>query len=241
MKATKQPVFAEVKKEKQVKKNLLVPGPSTKSNHKNITDPAVGRRLLEARKRSVVSVKDLADKTGLNRGTVTAIEKGYKTARPSTLSKLAAALNVSATWLATGERDADSKPATDASLPVAPSRPVGARQASTPAYWRPDPGSPLGKKAESVEALEGRLQPVFDAFVASYLPEDRRAAFLSQLELWGELDFRLDAWNMVTLMRKWLGEVDELLGDRDDFNIEWHHARISAPDYVEPEWPEEYR
>lgn len=241
MKATGQPAFVKGEEEKQAKKNLTASTFSTKSNHKSIVDPAVGRRLLEARKRSVVSVKDLADKTGLNRGTVTAIEKGYKTARPSTLSKLAAALNVSATWLATGERDADSKPATDASLPVAPSRPVGARQASAPAYWRPDPGSPLGKKAEAVQALEGRLQPVLDAFVASYLPEDRRAAFLSQLELWGELEFSYDAWTMVKLMRKWLDEVDELLGDRDEFSYDWVMARTSAPDYVEPEWPEEYR
>ncbi len=240
-KATRKPANAANRVEKVTKKISTTGHDTVKKHNKSTIDAAVGRRLVEARKRAVMYGMDLAGICGLNRGTISAIERGYKSARPSTLSKLAAALSVSATWLATGEGEADYKPATEASAAVVPPRPVGAREARAAAHWRPDPGSPLGKRAGAIQALEERLQPVLDAFVASYLSEDRRAAFLSQLEFWGELEFSFDAWTMVKLMRKWLGEVDELLGDRDDFNADWHAARISAPDWVEPEWPEEYR
>ena len=51
-------------------------------------------RLREIRERRVLSIRELAERSGLSHVAIVALEKGRSTARPSTIRRLAAALAV---------------------------------------------------------------------------------------------------------------------------------------------------
>ncbi len=64
---------------------------------------AVGARLRLARQRKVWTLEDLAQASGVMVATLSRLENGKQEARPSTIRKLAAALEVEPGWLLFGE------------------------------------------------------------------------------------------------------------------------------------------
>ena len=64
---------------------------------------AVGARLRLARQRKVWTLEDLAQASGVMVATLSRLENGKQEARPSTIRKLAAALDVAPGWLLFGE------------------------------------------------------------------------------------------------------------------------------------------
>ncbi len=64
---------------------------------------AVGARLRLARQRKVWTLEDLAQASGVMVATLSRLENGKQEARPSTIRKLAAALDVDPGWLLLGE------------------------------------------------------------------------------------------------------------------------------------------
>ncbi len=69
----------------------------------------VGSRLRRARQRKVWSLEDLAASSGVMVATLSRLENGKQDARPSTIRKLAAALDVDPRWLLLGEETEEGK------------------------------------------------------------------------------------------------------------------------------------
>ena len=67
----------------------------------------VGARLRLARQRKVWSLEDLAGASGVVVATLSRLENGKQDARPSTIRKLATALDVEPRWLLLGDEDED--------------------------------------------------------------------------------------------------------------------------------------
>lgn len=66
----------------------------------------LGARLSQARKRKVLSQEELAEAAGVPVVTISRIENGHTgEPRPSTVRKLATALEVDPTWLIFGEEE----------------------------------------------------------------------------------------------------------------------------------------
>ncbi len=63
----------------------------------------VGGRLRQARERRVMSQEDLARAADVTEATISRIENGHAQPRPSTIRKLAGALNVDPGWLLFGD------------------------------------------------------------------------------------------------------------------------------------------
>lgn len=74
-------------------------------------DNALGARLRWARDRKLITQEALAKETGVERATISNLERGKLKSRPQyrTIRALALALGVDAAWLLTGERD-DEEP-----------------------------------------------------------------------------------------------------------------------------------
>ncbi len=64
----------------------------------------VGARLRLARQRKAWSLNDLAQSSGVMVATLSRLENGKQEARPSTIRKLAAALDVDPGWLLVGDQ-----------------------------------------------------------------------------------------------------------------------------------------
>jgi transcriptional regulator with XRE-family HTH domain len=64
----------------------------------------VGERIRQAREQAVLSQGELAEAAGINRASVSLIETGRAKPRPSTLRRIAQALGVPASELATGAK-----------------------------------------------------------------------------------------------------------------------------------------
>ena len=69
----------------------------------------MGARLRHARQRKVWSLQDLAEASGVMEATLSRLENGKQAARPSTIRKLAAALDVDPVWLLFGDEDDEGK------------------------------------------------------------------------------------------------------------------------------------
>lgn len=63
----------------------------------------VGNRLRRSREQQVLTQEDLAVRSGVTGITISRIENGHHTPRPSTARKLAQALDVNPRWLLHGE------------------------------------------------------------------------------------------------------------------------------------------
>jgi len=69
----------------------------------------VGARLRLARQRKVWSLEDLAEASGVMISTLSRLENDKQDARPSTIRKLANALNVEPRWLSLGDEAVPEK------------------------------------------------------------------------------------------------------------------------------------
>lgn len=69
----------------------------------------IGTRLKQRRERQLLTQKELGERAGVPVVTISRIETGWRDFRPypSTVRKLAAALDVDAQWLMFGEGDSD--------------------------------------------------------------------------------------------------------------------------------------
>ena len=67
----------------------------------------VARRLAYAREQRGLSRRELASRAGVSFGFVSRVERGDRSPTVETIRLLAAALNVSAHWLETGDDDGD--------------------------------------------------------------------------------------------------------------------------------------
>lgn len=73
---------------------------------------ARGERLREARRRSGLSVEQVAARAGYSASGVRAIENGQNDLRPTAAERFAPVVGVTAAWLLTGEGDRDVEPLT---------------------------------------------------------------------------------------------------------------------------------
>ncbi len=71
----------------------------------------VGERLRLARQRKAWALNDLAQASRVMVATLSRLENGKQEARPSTIRKLAAALDVDAGWLSLGNQADEGKEA----------------------------------------------------------------------------------------------------------------------------------
>ncbi len=72
---------------------------------------SVGARLRLARQRKAWSLNDLAQSSGVMVATLSRLENDKQEARPSTIRKLAGALDVEPGWLLLGDEDQPGKEA----------------------------------------------------------------------------------------------------------------------------------
>jgi len=70
---------------------------------------AMGARLRHARQRKAWALEDLAQASGVMVATLSRLENGKQEARPSTIRKLARALEVDPGWLLVGDDEAAGK------------------------------------------------------------------------------------------------------------------------------------
>ena len=66
------------------------------------------QKLRELRRRRVLTLRELEEKSGVSYNTIWRIENGYREARPSTIRKLAAALGIEAEELVKIEEGDDA-------------------------------------------------------------------------------------------------------------------------------------
>lgn len=67
------------------------------------------QRLRELRRLKVLTLRELEEKSGVSYNTVWRLENGYRKARPSTIRKLAVALEVEASELVVAEEGRDAQ------------------------------------------------------------------------------------------------------------------------------------
>ncbi len=65
-------------------------------------------KLKELRRRRVLTLRELEEKSGVSYNTIWRLENGYRQARPSTIRKLAAALEVEASELVIAKESSDA-------------------------------------------------------------------------------------------------------------------------------------
>ena len=65
-------------------------------------------KLRELRRRRVLTLRELEEESGVSYNTIWRLENGYRQARPSTIRKLAAALEVDASELVVTGEDSDA-------------------------------------------------------------------------------------------------------------------------------------
>jgi len=82
------------------------------------TDPSdtLGERLAQAREAQGLSAAQLARRVGVKTETLHGWEAGRSGPRPNVLLRLAGMLNVSPTWLLTGNGDSPSEPAPETEM-----------------------------------------------------------------------------------------------------------------------------
>lgn len=83
----------------------LPPAEETKTAAKAQQDPAVAKRIREARKHIRLNQTELSERIGVTLTYVSEYERGVRSFDDTTLAKIADALGASLTWLQTGEGD----------------------------------------------------------------------------------------------------------------------------------------